>query len=497
MVLTERREDMEAIARNIREDLGLQKAKLCFQEKRGYHLVIPTNAMVRRDFPNYFISVHTGNRIHRFSTPQLESLNVLFHEKLQEVWQLTELELGGVLDEIMHPTNLSALHHLCDTVALLDCLVSFVTYASCCAVPTTRPKLRQGGPVALNRAHHPVLLRMNSETSVPNDIVLDETSRLHVVTGRNMSGKSTFIRMVAVMSILAHTGCRLPAKGAFVRLLSRITTKLSNNCEMMQNESHFSREMRDMARIFKVTGAEGMHDGDGGREEATGSGSTLVVIDEVGRSTSIEYGFAFAYAIGEQLANKSNVLTLFVTHFHGVGALAKVNPLVHTFHLQTVTPNNGRENADNGVADSQGREGGRAEDATHFNANIKFTYKIHDGDMGEEHYGLETARVAGYPEEGLRDAELLREQLTVRHIATADDVVAHLIKPTAEELEYVRKMQKVAWVAQQLSAIELTAKSLEETEMRKAQLRARVTRRGGQQGGVPPTPGTVHRGGAT
>lgn len=476
------KEEMEEVTEGVRENSGFPKIKLCLQAKRGYHLSLPRITVGRRNLPDSFILVDEGTKVFRFTVERLEKLNRRFHDTLQNIWFNTDIELGTLLDKMMQAASLSALHQLCDAVAILDCLTSFVTYASVCPSQMTRPRFSLNGPIVLKQAHHPIILHMNTETSVSNEIFLDETSCMHIITGRNQSGKSTFIRMVAVIVILAHTGSMVPAQVAYCRVLQRITTKLNSNDDMMQGESHFSKEMRDVANILHATRAADRSTVVESRlakaqGDVTRNLNTLVVIDEVGRATSTEDGFAFAFTIAEHLAKIPRVITLFTTHFLGLGALSHVVPIVNVFHMRSKLQTEVGEQNKRITEDTEGQDEQASNGENDVNVNIMFTYKVENGEMAQTEYGVETARMAGFPKKIVQLAQAMRGQVPGQRIRTARDLIHHHFRLTQENTEQLRAAQSIVRVAQRKAVIEATTKSSEIKQRKLNELRLKVSGR--------------------
>lgn len=441
--LSENIEDMQSIAEEVKKKYGLHKLQLCMHMKRGYHFTIHKKFLELKDFPDEFIQIDIGKKIYRFSSVELRQLNSRYQDTLQEIWRLTEVELGDLLNEIFEADFLLAVHQLCDSVAILDCLTSFVTYSSLCPTSTQRAKLTEGGPIALQQAYHPTLAHVKPQSTVPNDIFLDETSALHIVTGRNQSGKSTYLRTIGLICVLAHTGCPVPAKFASVRLLNRICTRFNTGDDISQLQSHFSKEMHDVAALFEgLQGDKGQPRRDQPitphREGATIYPDTLVLIDELGRSTSTVDGFAIALAIAEKLAAWPNVLTLFATHFLGFGALQSVNPEIKNFHLSSTTAT---------------ATAGQQSSYQDGDPDIKFNYTVVEGISEDKCYGIETARLAGIPREVVEDAEDLQKQVPTRRIGNPGDFSATNFQLTEREKEQIRKTSSIISIAQRLNLI--------------------------------------------
>lgn len=431
----------------------LPKLKLAIQGKRGYHFTIPSVDFCMGDLPEEFICVFEGKRLHRFSSVELERLNSRYHDALQEIWRLQEVELGSLLAAIFKPEVLHALHQLCDSIALLDTITSFATYSTLCPVKTERPKMSETGPIALREAYHPILLHVRGEDTVPNDIFLYNTSKLHIVTGANQSGKSTYIRMVGLIAIMAHTGCMVPANFAHMRLLHKLMTRFRRANDVARHQSDFSQEMSDMATIFECIPDAGKNDRvitpPHTLSADVPASSVLVLVDELGRSTSTVDGFSTAYAMAECLANSENTLTLFTTHFIGLGALAKLNPFVKCFHLETKDVKDGA-----GEGTSCNEHGERR----------KFTYNVVLGTVQDKNYGFHTAMAAGFDKETLDRATRLLEHMPSRTISTPETFLEHHVVASESEKRQFRALCGIVSLQERIALINHTCEVAERRE---------------------------------
>lgn len=441
---------MNALTEELKTKYQLPKLQLAMNVRRGYHLTIPAKVLQVQDFPDEFIQVDEGQKLHRFSTTALVQLNARYQYSLQEIWKLQEIELASLLNTIFKVNVLTALHRLCDSIAILDMIISFVTYSSLCNVQTERPRLTASGPIALQLANHPILLHIRPNQVVPNDVFLDETSALHVITGRNQSGKSTFIRMVGLITIMAHAGCMVPAKFASVRLLRRVASRFARGDDITRQQSHFSQEMSDVAAIIRgirerEESLQDLKKRDGGKKtDAKGIPSnTLVLIDELGRSTSTVDGFSIAYAVARYLSSCPNVLTLFTTHFLGLGAISTVSPIISTFHLETIPVPS---------------EGQSAEASQLSSAPRKFTYNVLSGTLQETSYGISTAAHAGFVESIWKDAQMLSKEMPVRTINSVEDFASSHYGLNAASKRLIRKTASVVTLAQRISLIKHSTK---------------------------------------
>lgn len=444
--LSENKEDMDDLTEDFRKKYNIPQLQLSMHLKRGFHFSIDRKFLDVKDFPDEFIQVDAGKKFHRFSSNELVQLNSRYCDSLQEIWRLTEIELGSLLNAVFEVDAITSLHRLCDSVAILDTVASFVGYSSYCQVPTERPKLTVGGPIALQKAYHPILLDMKPHAAIPNDIFLDETSALHMISGRNQAGKSTFIRMVALVIVMAHTGCMVPTKFASIRILKRITTRFNTSDDPSQSQSNYSREMHDVATIVEAIRQPGESAFEEKRIDnqasvSPNSSSTLVLIDELGRSTSTLDGFAISYAVAEYLSSCANVLTLFTTHFLGLGAMANINPVINAFHLETV------QSSENSTY-STGTEDGTSR---------KFTFTVQSGMLTETSYGIDTARLAGFPHNVAVRARELLSAMPVRSIANVSDFTRANIAPSDRDKRQLQRAISLVSVAQRVSLIQSSA----------------------------------------
>lgn len=470
---------MDEITRLVRDTYRIHKVRLRYHAVRGFYLTAPRVELDRRAFPSDFIHIESSGTQHSFTLPALDEKNLLYSENLKNIWKLTTIELGSLLDVILNPACLMSLHRLCDNMAMLDYVTCFVTYQSLSPIPMVRPRFHASGPLVLKGAHHPLLLRADRSASVPNDTFMCETACVHIITGRNQSGKSTHIRLVGNMVILAHTGCFVPAELMVVPIVKRIATKLCNNQDMMRNASHFSREMRDVAAIQSavpkvdedgnlIVSNDASSAGSASSDVTTrttmapddpGNQTTLVLIDELGRATSPVDGFAIAWAIAKDLAEIPTVFTLFTTHFQALTALAVIKPHVQSFYLETLVQRREGQPA-GGEGEGEEQRDGEQEDQR----RVKFTYKVVNGTFQDRTYGFETARAAGFPEQLVRAAEACADDMPVSVLQSGDEFLGKYFSITEEELHELKKVRKAARYHRRMVAILYSGRSGGEKE---------------------------------
>jgi DNA mismatch repair protein MutS len=247
-------------------------------------------------------------------------------------------------------------------LAQLDVLASFAETAR--LFNYARPNVGEEGVLSIRDGRHPVLEQsITEERFVPNDVQLDSTVQIALITGPNMAGKSTYIRQVALLTLLAHTGSFVPAAEARIDLTDRIFTRIGASDDLARGQSTFMVEMSETANILN-----------------NATPRSLIILDEIGRGTSTFDGLSLAWSIVEHLHNRVGAKTLFATHYHELTELAGRLPRLRNFNVAV-------------------RE---------WNDQIVFLRKIVEGGT-DKSYGIQVARLAGVPKEVLERAkEILR-----------------------------------------------------------------------------------------
>ena len=265
--------------------------------------------------------------------------------------------------------HLTTLQQTAAAIALLDAIGGLAETAR--LFNYARPKLDESLRLVIKDGRHPVLdQNLAEEKFVPNDTSLDgETLRLAIITGPNMAGKSTYIRQVALIVLMAQIGSFVPAASAEIGLVDRIFTRVGANDDLSRGQSTFMVEMNETANIVN-----------------NATERSLVILDEIGRGTSTFDGLSIAWSVAEFLHDKIKARTLFATHYHELTKLAEERSGVCNFNVAV-------------------RE---------WNEQIIFLRKIVPGGA-DESYGIQVARLAGLPQEILDRAK---------------DILAHLEKPS-------------------------------------------------------------------
>jgi DNA mismatch repair protein MutS len=290
-----------------REETGISSLKIRSNRVFGYYVEV-TKANASK-VPEHYIRKQTLVAAERYVTPEIKELEeqVLSAEERQLALE-AEHYRRLVADVVRAGAPLTA---AAAAVGELDALASFAEVAvrNRYVEPVVGPP---GSPLCIEDGRHPVVETALSEPFVPNDTDLDgESAQLVILTGPNMGGKSTYLRQVALIVLLAQAGSRVPAARAEVGVVDRIFTRVGASDDLARGESTFMVEMIETANILHHATSE-----------------SLVVLDEVGRGTATFDGLSLAWAIVEYLHQERRGLTLFATHYHELTELAAVLPRV-------------------------------------------------------------------------------------------------------------------------------------------------------------------------
>ena len=331
---------------------GLSTLKMGFNSVQGFYIEL-SKAQSEKAPLNYQRK-QTLKNVERYITPELK----VFEEKVlsaqvkalaREKW-LYEHVLDILLEHIIQLT------HLAQALAQLDVLITLAERAQslnwCC------PKLTSEAGIDIQAGRHPVIESLLQERFIANDLHLNLKQNILLITGPNMGGKSTYMRQTALIVLLAHIGCFVPAKAVTLGPIDRIFTRIGASDDLASGRSTFMVEMTEMAQILRQATHE-----------------SLILIDEIGRGTSTYDGMALAYASCAYLANTIKAYTLFSTHYFELTNLPKQWSCIRNIHLQ----------------------------ASLGTGRIIFLYRVEEGHANRS-YGLEVAELAGIPAQVLKMA---------------------------------------------------------------------------------------------
>ncbi|WP_265108630.1 DNA mismatch repair protein MutS [Halosolutus halophilus] len=335
---------LDNLAEREKRQHGLSHVTVDRNKTDGYYIQVGKSAA--DGVPDYYEEIKTLKNSKRFTTDELE-------DREREILRLEERrgELEYELFEDLRETVAASAELLQDvgrTLATIDALASLATHAA--ENRWVKPDLHQGDRLAIEQGRHPVVEQTTE--FVPNDVRLDDDRGFLVVTGPNMSGKSTYMRQVAGIVLLAQIGSFVPAKEAEIGLVDGIFTRVGALDELAQGRSTFMVEMSELSNILHTATAD-----------------SLVILDEVGRGTATYDGISIAWAATEYLHNEVQAKTLFATHYHELTGLAEKLPRVANVHV---------------AADE--RDG-----------DVTFLRTVRDGPT-DRSYGIHVADLAGVPD---------------------------------------------------------------------------------------------------
>ncbi len=373
---------------------GIASLKVRFNSVFGYYLEV-TRANLDK-VPAHYIRKQTVANGERFITPELKEMEGKILGSEERSVKL-EYEIFLRLRESVI-AQLGAIQQTADALAQLDVLGAFAATAH--LFGHVRPAVGDAGILHIRDGRHPVLDQSNTggERFVPNDTELDpKTAQLALITGPNMAGKSTYIRQVALLTLLAHTGAFVPAAGARIDLVDRIFTRIGASDDLARGQSTFMVEMSETANILNNATAR-----------------SLIILDEIGRGTSTFDGLSLAWSIVEHLHNQVGAKTLFATHYHELTELSGRLPRVKNYNVAV-------------------RE---------WNDQIIFLRKIVTGGT-DKSYGIHVARLAGVPRQVLERAKEILGNLEQSELTPEGNVRA----PARHRAER-EKLRSLAPVAQ-------------------------------------------------
>ena len=391
-----------------RERTGIKSLKVGFNQVFGYYLeVTKTNLNL---VPEDYIRKQTLANAERFITPELKKYEELILGA-EEKRAALEYELFIELRQQVF-TALPELKRLAETLALLDVYAALAETAV--QNHYVRPEVNEDKSILIREGRHPVVERVLPPGKfVPNDTLLDEkTHRLQIITGPNMAGKSTYMRQVALIVLMAQIGSFVPASYARIGLVDRIFTRVGAADNLAGGQSTFMVEMSELANIL---------------HHATGD--SLLILDEIGRGTSTYDGLSIAWAVLEYLWNPQAIgaRSLFATHYHELTSLAKRLPGVENLNV---------------VVAKEGED-------------VVFLHKILPG-ASDRSYGIEVAKLAGIPGVVLDRAREILSQLEAKGLKERSQKVALPVNPAQQLPLFVAEDNPLVKELRNLNLNELT-----------------------------------------
>ena len=357
-----------------REKTGIKNLKIKFNKVFGFYLEV-TNSY--KDLvPDYYVRKQTLANAERYYTPELKELedSILGAEDRlntieYEFFKSVRDTIAGEVDRI----QISA-----KAIATLDAIISLAVVSE--KNHYVKPVINNRGVIDIKEGRHPVVEQMiNADQFISNDCYLDlDTNTIAIITGPNMAGKSTYMRQVALIVLMAQIGSFVPASEATIGVVDRIFTRVGASDDLSTGQSTFMVEMNEVANILN-----------------NATSKSLLILDEIGRGTSTYDGLSIAWAVVEHIAYNIGAKTLFATHYHELTELEGQLKGVHNYCIAV----------------------------QELGEDIIFLRKIIPGGA-DQSYGIQVARLAGLPEEVLSRARTIVNSLNENDIAAVSDKIA-------------------------------------------------------------------------
>lgn len=337
-----------------KKETGINALKVGYNRVHGYYIEI---SRLHSDVvPEHYQRRQTLKAAERFITPELKALEDKVLSANERALAREKCLYNTLIDEL--GLSLITLQNCTQGLSELDVLHNLAERAD--LLNFVRPTLVNKNGINIKNGRHPVIEQVQDAPFTPNDISLSDKEHLHLITGPNMGGKSTYMRQTALIVLMAHIGCFVPATSAEIGNIDRIFTRIGASDDLASGRSTFMVEMTETANILHNATA-----------------NSLVLLDEIGRGTSTYDGLSLAWACAEHLAVKTKALTLFATHYFELTELADKLAGCINVHL----------------------------DAVEHGDTLVFLHKVKPGTVNKS-YGLQVATLAGVPREVIEKAKL-------------------------------------------------------------------------------------------
>jgi DNA mismatch repair protein MutS len=331
---------------------GIDKLKVEYNRVHGFYIEV--SQAQSGNVPDDYRRRQTLKNAERYITPELKAFEDKALSANERALARERFLYEQLLDQLS--PHIAALQRIAAAIAELDVLATFAERAA--TLNFSAPRFSGEPQISISKGRHPVV-EDQVDTFTPNDTTLNDARRMLLITGPNMGGKSTYMRQVALIALLAHAGCFVPAQAATLGEIDQIFTRIGASDDLASGRSTFMVEMTEAANILH-----------------NATEKSLVLVDEIGRGTSTFDGLALAYAIARHLLEKNRSYTLFATHYFELTRLAEEFAQLANVHLAAIEHQH----------------------------SIVFLHSVNEG-AASQSYGLQVASLAGVPNDVIRAAK--------------------------------------------------------------------------------------------
>ena len=376
-----------------KERTGIAHLKVAYNRVHGFYIEIPRSSS--NDVPAEYIRRQTLKSVERFILPELKK----FEDKVLSAREKSLAKEKALYDSLLKilVEEIQALRKTAQAIAEIDVLSNFAERAT--TLNYCSPELTSKTGINITAGRHPVVEVTLDDPFVPNDLAMNNQRRMLMITGPNMGGKSTYMRQVTLIVLMAHIGSYVPAQSAIIGPIDRIFTRIGAHDDLSTGRSTFMVEMTEAANILN-----------------NASCNSLVLMDEIGRGTSTFDGLSLAWAFAEHLARKKKAYTLFATHYFELTSLANQISNIANVHI----------------------------DAIEHGEKIVFLHSVKDGPANQS-YGLQVAQLAGVPKTIIQQAREkmhdLEKDATHDSVQEGETLPLGLSFPTPETDEVAKQIK--------------------------------------------------------
>ncbi len=355
-----------------KEKTGIKNLKIRYNNVFGYYIEITNSNLLNA--PEHYTRKQTLSNAERFTIPELKEIENIILGAEEKVVKLEYEVFTKVREQILREVR--RLQSTAELIAEIDVLQSLATVAD--TQRYSKPSISNKAGIAINKGRHPVIEKIiNTGEFIDNDTLLDTNENmLAIITGPNMAGKSTYMRQVALITLMAQIGSFIPAGSADIGIVDRIYTRVGASDDLASGQSTFMVEMAEVSNILN-----------------NATSKSLLILDEIGRGTSTFDGLSIAWSVVEYISHNIGAKTLFATHYHELTELEGRLDGVKNYRIAI------KENGD----------------------DIIFLRKIVRGGT-DNSYGIQVAKLAGLPSDVITRAKEILQELSKKEIEEFDEL---------------------------------------------------------------------------